>query len=73
VSFHGEESSAGKERTSMYGTSGGMVLGGGVASVGALATTGFPSLMFAIVGVVLIVTGLLLVRAVVVKQERPTI
>lgn len=56
----------------MYGTSGGMMVGGGVASVGALATTGFPSLVFAVVGVVLIVTGLLLVRAVVVKQERPT-
>lgn len=56
----------------MYPTSCTTMVGGGVAGVCSLATTGFPSVMFAIVGVVLVVTGLLLVRAVVVKQERPT-
>jgi hypothetical protein len=47
-----------------------MLAGGGAAGAGALATTGFPSVLLAIFALLLIVCGLLVVRAVTVKQER---
>lgn len=55
----------------MYVTGGGTMVLGGAIGVGSLATTGTNALLFAVVGLVLIVIGLLLVRAVAVRPERP--
>ncbi len=54
----------------MYGTGGTTIIGGGVAGVGALATTGTASVLFAVIGLLLIVVGLLMVRAVAVRAPR---
>lgn len=61
----------------MYGTGAGTTVAGGVVGAGALATTGATSILLAIIGLILVLTGLLLVRAVAVKHvqipppERP--
>jgi hypothetical protein len=55
----------------MYDPPGAVLFGGGaVGTAGALALTGFNSLFFALLGIVLVVLGAVLVRAMSVAVER---
>jgi hypothetical protein len=52
----------------MYGTGAGTTVAGGLVGAGALATTGAASILLAVIGLFMVLTGLLLVRAVAVRH-----